>query len=85
MIVPTFVDLQGFIVGSWFVVKEVAVLKKGSVLSHYIFANPLSMGSTYKIRKVLRFLVDCESSWIAMENRDDSIQHGKTSYYIGCG
>jgi len=40
MIVLTFVDLQGFIVGSWFVVKEVAVLKKESVLSHYIFANP---------------------------------------------
>jgi len=40
MIVPTFVDLQGFIVGSWFVVKEVAVLKKGSILSHYIFASP---------------------------------------------
>jgi len=39
MIVPTFVDLQGFIVGSWFVVKE--VLKEGSVLFHYIFASPL--------------------------------------------
>jgi len=40
MIVPTFVDLQGFIVGNWFVVKEMAVLKKGSILSHYIFASP---------------------------------------------
>jgi len=41
MIIPTFVDLQGFNVGSWeFVVKEVAVLKKGSILSHYIFASP---------------------------------------------
>jgi len=40
MIVPTFVDLQGFKVGSWFVVKEGAVLKKGSILSHYIFASP---------------------------------------------
>jgi len=39
MIVPTFMDLQGFI-GSWFVVKEVAVLKKGSFLSHYIPASP---------------------------------------------
>jgi len=28
------------IVGSWFVVKEVAMLKKGSVLSYYIFASP---------------------------------------------
>jgi len=40
MIAPTFVDLQRFIVGSWFVMKKVAVLKKGSVLSHYIFATP---------------------------------------------
>jgi len=39
MIVPTFVDLQEFIVGNWFVVKEVTVLKEGSVLSHYIFAS----------------------------------------------
>jgi len=30
---------QGFIVGNWFVMKEVAVLKKGSVLFHYIFAS----------------------------------------------
>jgi len=39
MIVSTFVHLQGFIVGSWFVVKEMAVLKKGSVLSYYISAS----------------------------------------------
>jgi len=36
MIVPTFVDLQEFVVGSWFVVKEVAVLKKGT-FSHITF------------------------------------------------
>jgi len=40
MIVPTFVDFQGFIVGSWFVMKEVVVLKKESIFSHYIFASP---------------------------------------------
>jgi len=40
MIVLTFVDLQGFIVERKFVVKKVAVPRKGSVLSHYIFANP---------------------------------------------
>ena len=33
----TFVDLQGLIVGKKFVVKEVAVLRKGAILSHYIF------------------------------------------------
>lgn len=41
MIVPIFVDLQGFIVDKKFVVKEVAVLRKGVVLAHYIFASPM--------------------------------------------
>ncbi|XP_018377448.1 PREDICTED: uncharacterized protein LOC108770380 [Trachymyrmex cornetzi] len=35
--VPTFVDLQGFLVDKRFVVKEVAVLKNGSELTYYIF------------------------------------------------
>jgi len=34
---PTFIDLQGFIVEKKFIVKEVAVLRKGAILSHYIF------------------------------------------------
>ncbi|KYN17054.1 hypothetical protein ALC57_10691 [Trachymyrmex cornetzi] len=41
MLVPTFVDLQGFIVNKKFIVKEVAVLKQGTVLTHYIFTNPV--------------------------------------------
>ena len=40
MPVPTFVDLQGFIVSNKFIVKEVAVLR-GNVLAHYIFQNPM--------------------------------------------
>ncbi|EGI68552.1 hypothetical protein G5I_02785 [Acromyrmex echinatior] len=39
MLVPTFVDLQGFIVNKKFIVKEVAVLKQGIVLTHYIFTS----------------------------------------------
>ena len=39
MAVPTFVDLQGFIVDGRFVAKEVAVLRKGTILSHYIFGS----------------------------------------------
>ncbi|KAL6256644.1 hypothetical protein P5V15_012756 [Pogonomyrmex californicus] len=39
MVVPTFVDLQGFLVGGQFVVKEFAALRKRTVLSHYIFAS----------------------------------------------
>ncbi|EGI70384.1 hypothetical protein G5I_00857 [Acromyrmex echinatior] len=41
MTIPTFVDLQGFIIGKKLVVKEVAVLRKGAILSHYIFTCPM--------------------------------------------
>ena len=42
MFIPTFVDLQGFTVDERFIVKEVAVLRKGAVLTHYIFKSPMS-------------------------------------------
>jgi len=51
MAISTFVDLQGFVVGRRFVVKEVVVLRKGVILSHYIFTCP--MPYLDKIRKVL--------------------------------
>ncbi|KAL6258202.1 hypothetical protein P5V15_010130 [Pogonomyrmex californicus] len=41
MVVPTFVDLQGFLVGGQFVVKEFTALKERTVLSHYIFTSPI--------------------------------------------
>ncbi|KYN36143.1 hypothetical protein ALC56_09518 [Trachymyrmex septentrionalis] len=41
MPVPTFVDLQGFIVNKKFIMKEVTVLKQGTVLTHYIFTSPM--------------------------------------------
>ncbi|KYN35820.1 hypothetical protein ALC56_09844 [Trachymyrmex septentrionalis] len=41
MSIPTFVDLQEFIVNKKFIVKEVAVLKQGTVLTHYIFTSPV--------------------------------------------
>ncbi|KAL6258294.1 hypothetical protein P5V15_010236 [Pogonomyrmex californicus] len=41
MVVPTFVDLQGFLVGGQFVVKEFAALRKRTVLFHYIFASSI--------------------------------------------
>jgi len=69
MIEPTFVDLQRFIVGSWFVVKKVVMLGERSLPLY--FCKLLLMGCIYKIRKILRFLVDYESSWIAMGNRDN--------------
>jgi len=47
MLVPTFMDLQRFIVNTKFIVKEVAVLKQGTVLTHYIFTSPI-LGYSYK-------------------------------------
>ncbi|KYN14582.1 hypothetical protein ALC57_13216 [Trachymyrmex cornetzi] len=41
MAIPTFVDLQGFIINKKFIVKEVAVLRGGTILTHYIFSHPM--------------------------------------------
>jgi len=37
MVISTFVNLQGFVVDKEFIIKEVAVLKQGTVLSHITF------------------------------------------------
>jgi len=55
--------------------KKVAVLRKGSILSHYIFTCPMEFD---KIRKVLR---SPSLSWIAMGRWD--VQHGETPDYDG--
>ncbi|EFN78319.1 hypothetical protein EAI_12064 [Harpegnathos saltator] len=41
MDVPTFVYLQGYIVGKRFIVKKEAILKNGTILLHYIFTSPM--------------------------------------------
>ncbi|KAL6253712.1 hypothetical protein P5V15_015527 [Pogonomyrmex californicus] len=41
MVVPTFVGLQGFLVGGQFIVKEFAALSERTALSHYIFTSPI--------------------------------------------
>ena len=58
MTIPTFIDLQGFIDGKKFVMKEVAV-RKGAILFHYIFTCTIELLD--KVRKVLRFLAKCLS------------------------
>jgi len=70
MIISTFVDLQGFIVGKKFIMKEVAMLRKGVILSH--FCMPHVMDILDKIRKILHFLVERLSSWITMGRWDDT-------------
>jgi len=40
MLMPTFMDLQGFIVNKKFIVKEVRGVETGDLLTHYIFTSP---------------------------------------------
>ena len=72
MVIPTIVDLQGFVVNKKFIVKEVAVLKQGTVLTHYIFTSSVEIFDTF--RQVLRFLIECLSSWIVMGGRDGTVR-----------
>jgi len=73
MLVPTFVDLQGFIVNKKFIVKEVGMLKQGSILTHYFYDSRV-IEIFDKIQQVLHFMVQCLSLWIAMEEQDDPVQ-----------
>jgi len=67
---PTFVDLQGLLR----ICREGSSgAEKGSRSIPLHFCKPSE--STYKIRQILRFLIDCESSWIAMGRWDDPVQH----------
>lgn len=49
--VPTFVDLQGFVVSEKFVVKEVAVLRHGWMLTHHVFTAPMTWDLLTKAEK----------------------------------
>ena len=51
--VPIFVDLQGFAFNNNFVVKEVAVLRNGKMLSHYVFREPVPWSLLTKSEKSL--------------------------------
>lgn len=74
MAAPTFVDLQGFIVGKNFVVKEAAVLRKGSVLSHYIFTCPVPW---HMLTKSERYQV----LWLIKNHHGLSWNDGHVSYW----
>ncbi|EFN63557.1 hypothetical protein EAG_04559 [Camponotus floridanus] len=74
MAAPTFVDLQGFIVGKNFVVKEAAVLRNGSVLSHYIFTCPVPW---YMLTKSER----CQVLWLIKNHHGLSWNDGHVSYW----
>jgi len=71
---PTFVDLQGFIVGKNVVVKEAAVLRKGSVLSHYIFTCPEPWHMLTKSER-------CQVLWLMKNHHELSWGDGHVSYW----
>ncbi|KYN29525.1 hypothetical protein ALC57_01029, partial [Trachymyrmex cornetzi] len=73
IIVPTFVDLQGFLVDKRFVVKQVAVLKNGSELIYYIFTCPMPW----------RFLTKADqshASWVMTHHHGLRWNYGMVSY-----
>jgi len=85
------VYLQGFIVGKKFVMKEMVMLRKGVILSHYIFTCPISWNFLIKLEKYY-FMVS--TSWlsayhhgIAWEDeigkRNDPVRHSEISDYNG--
>lgn len=74
MTVPTFIDLQGFDFERNFVVKEVAVLRKGTVLSHYIFTSPEPWSA---LNKTERRLV----SWLKVKHHGLRWDDGFVPYW----
>lgn len=74
MAVPTFVDLQGFIVGKRFIVKEVAILRRGTVLSHYIFESPFPWRVLTKSEKLT-------ASWLTMHHHRLHWEDGNVAYH----
>jgi len=73
MVVPTFVDLQGFIIGRNFIVKEVAILRDGSVLSHYFFGSPVPWRALTKSER-------CQASWLIRNHHGLQWEDGNVPY-----
>ena len=73
MVVPTFVDLQGFIIGRNFIVKEVAILRDGSVLSHYFFGSPVPWHVLTKFEK-------SQASWLIGHHHGLQWEDGNVPY-----
>ncbi|KYN16315.1 hypothetical protein ALC57_11433 [Trachymyrmex cornetzi] len=63
--------------------REGIVEKRSHSLSLHFYVS-YAMEFLDKIRKVLRFLAECLSPWIAMGRRDDPVHHGETPDYNGC-
>ncbi|KYN11120.1 hypothetical protein ALC57_16737, partial [Trachymyrmex cornetzi] len=73
MTVPMFVDLQGFIVGKKFIVKEVAVLRTEAILFHYIFTCPMPWSFLTKSEKYC-------ASWLSAYHHGLQWEDGTIAY-----
>lgn len=74
-VLPTFVDLQGFIVRERFTVKEVAVLKAGKLLTHHVFCEPISWNLLTRAEK-------SQACWLianhhSLQWTDGDVNYGK--------
>jgi hypothetical protein len=73
MSVPTFVDLQGFILNNHFIVKEAAILRRGFILSHYFFACPVPWGELLKSERR-------QASWLTHHHHGLQWDDGNVPY-----
>ncbi|CAL1685129.1 unnamed protein product [Lasius platythorax] len=73
MSVPTFVDLQGFILNKQFIVKEAAILRRGFILSHYFFACPVPWSMLIKSERR-------QASWLTQHHHGLQWEDGNVPY-----
>src|SRR5580765_3034104 len=73
MSVPMFVDLQGFTVSNKFIVKVVAVLRRGTVLAHYIFQSPIPW-------RLLTRSEQCQALWLMVNHHELEWEDGTVAY-----
>jgi len=73
MAVPTFVDIQGFFLNTGFIVKEAAILRKGYIVSHYIFECPVPLNMLTESEKRL-------ASWVINNHHGLRWEDGNVPY-----
>jgi len=84
MVISTFVNLQGFVVDKEFIIKEVAVLKQGTVLSHITFLRVPCHGNFWQdptglvLPGWMLIIMDCDgkTGWSRTGPRGQTPDHG---------
>lgn len=76
--VPVFVDLQGFVVREKFVIKEIAVLRDGDVLTHRVFSEPMTWDLLTKSEK-------SKACWLTANHHGLQWKDGDVEYALAKG